>query len=381
MEFFFSLPTTAFVGPGKAKATGDILTGMGAKKVMVIYDQGVKAAGIVDGILASIKDAGIAYTEYSEVLPNPPDYLVEKGLAIATDFGADALVAIGGGSSIDYAKAVNILLTNPPPFSKYDGVNLVQNPVKPLIAIPTTAGTASEVTGACVITDTVRKKKMVALGQNVGASIALIDPLLTVGLPPAITAATGMDALTHAVESYVSKWASVVSESLALTAVELISANLEKAVDNGQNIEARTNMIIGSMVAGMAFTNTDLGMSHAIAHPLGAHCNLAHGVANAIALPFVMEYNLEVVPGKMKNIAKAMGLDVDTLSDRDAGLKAIARVREISKNIKIPTLSEAGVSREMFDILAEAALAEGAAITNPREITKEAVFSVLERAY
>lgn len=381
MDFFFGLNTTALVGPGKSEAIGDILKSMNVKKAMVIYDQGVKAAGIVDGILANIKAAGIEYAEFSEVLPNPPDYLVDKGVEIAKNLNADATVAVGGGSSIDYAKAVNILLTNPAPIAAYDGINLVKNAVKPLIAIPTTAGTASEVTGACVITDTKRKKKMVILGQNVAPTIALVDAKLTLGLPPAITASTGMDALTHAVESYVSKWASPPSEALALAAVKLIAANLEKAVANGKDLEVRENMIVGSFVAGMAFSNTDLGLAHGIAHPLGAHCNLAHGIANAIALPLVMEFNLPAVPKKMKDIAIAMGLKVDGLSDMDAGALAVKRVAEISKNIKIPTLKEAGISADMFDTLAEASMVECALNTNPRTVTKEDVLAVLKKAY
>lgn len=381
MDFMFSVPTMAFFGPGKSDMIGDILKGMCAKKIMVVYDKGVKDAGIVDKVLAKVKEAGVEYFEYSDVLPNPPEYLVNQGYELAKGHQIDAMLAIGGGSSIDFAKAVNILLTNPGPFSQYNGVNLVKNPVKPLIAIPTTAGTGSEVTNACVITDTVNKEKMTIIGQYVAPAVALVDANLTLGLPPAITASTGMDALTHAIESYLSKWASPASDSLALCAIELIGRSLEKAYNNGKDLAAREDMIVGSAVAGMAFSQTDLGLAHAIAAPMGAHCGTAHGVANAIVLGLTLDYNLPSCAAKMKEIAKALGINVEGLSDEDAGALAVKRINEISKNIKIPTLKEVGVTKEKFDDIAEGALINSAARTNPREVTKVCVIEILTKAY
>lgn len=348
---------------------------------MVVYDQGVKAAGIVDKVLANVKAAGIEYAEYSDVVPNPPEYLVNQGYEIAKDLGIDAMLAVGGGSSIDFAKAVNILLTNPGPFSQYNGVNLVKNPVKPLIAIPTTAGTGSEVTNACVITDTVNKEKMTILGQFVAPSIALVDANLTLGLPPAITASTGMDALTHAIEAYLSKWASPASDSLAICAIELIARSIEKAVNQGSDLAAREDMIVGSAIAGMAFSQTDLGLAHAIAAPMGAHCGTAHGVANAIVLGLSLEYNLPACAPKLKEIAKVIGLKVDGLSDDAAAELAVKRINEITKNIKIPTLKEVGVTEDKFDDIAEGAIINSAARTNPREVTKECVIEILKKAF
>lgn len=381
MDFMFSVPTLAFFGPGKSDMVGDMLKGMGAKKILVVYDQGVKAAGIVDNVLAKVKAAGVEYAEYSDVVPNPPEYLVNQGYEIAKNLNIDAMLAVGGGSSIDFAKAVNILLTNPGPFSQYNGVNLVKNPVKPLIAIPTTAGTGSEVTNACVITDTVNKEKMTILGQYVAPTIALVDPNLTLGLPPAITASTGMDALTHAVEAYLSKWASPASDSLALCAIELIGRSIEKAVNQGSDLNAREDMIVGSAIAGMAFSQTDLGLAHAIAAPMGANCGTPHGVANAIVLGLTLEYNLPSCTAKMKMVGKALGLKVDGLSDNDAGALTVKRVNEISKNIKIPTLKEVGVTEDKFDVIAEGALINSAARTNPREVTKACVIEILQKAY
>ena len=381
MDFMFSVPTQAFFGPGKSEMVGDMLKGMGAKKIMVVYDQGVKAAGIVDKVLVNVKAAGIEYTEYSDVLPNPPEYLVNQGYEIAKNLGIDAMLAVGGGSSIDFAKAVNILLTNPGPFSQYNGVNLVKNPVKPLIAIPTTAGTGSEVTNACVITDTVNKEKMTILGQFVAPSIALVDANLTLGLPPAITASTGMDALTHAVEAYLSKWASPASDSLAICAIEMIARSIEKAVNQGSDLAAREDMIVGSAIAGMAFSQTDLGLAHAIAAPMGAHCGTAHGVANAIVLGLTLEYNLPSCAPKLKEIAKVMNIKVDGLSDEAAAELAVKRINEITRNIKIPTLQEVGVTKDKFDDIADGALINSAARTNPREVTKECVIEILTRAF
>lgn len=381
MDFMFSVPTLAFFGPGKSEMVGDMLKGMGAKKILVVYDLGVKAAGIVDKVLANVKAAGIEYAEYSDVVPNPPEYLVNQGYEIAKDLNIDAMLAVGGGSSIDFAKAVNILLTNPGPFSQYNGVNLVKNPVKPLIAIPTTAGTGSEVTNACVITDTVNKEKMTILGQYVAPTIALVDPNLTLGLPPAITASTGMDALTHAIEAYLSKWASPASDSLAICAIELIGRSIEKAVNQGSDLNAREDMIVGSAIAGMAFSQTDLGLAHAIAAPMGANCGTPHGVANAIVLGLSLEYNLPSCAAKMKLVGKALGLKVDSLSDDEAGALTVKRINEISKNINIPTLKEVGVTEDKFEVIAEGALINSAARTNPREVTKECVIEILRKAF
>lgn len=381
MEFMFGIPSFVHFGAGVAGKLGAIASGMGAKKVFVVYDKGVKAAGIVDGLLASLNAAGIATEEFDGVQPNPTDVLVEEAATLARAASVDAVVAIGGGSAIDVAKAINILLSNPSPISRYEGINAVSIPCKPLIAIPTTAGTASEVTAFSVVTDTMRTKKMVIGGQFVGATLALADPLLTVGMPPQITAATGMDALTHAIEAYVSKAAMVPTDVMALKAIELISQNLAQAFAHGTDIEARSGMLLGSMLAGFAFNSAVLGLTHSIAHPLGAHCHLPHGIANAIGLPFVMEFNALVVPERFRDIAVAMGIDVAGMSDVEAAQSAVVKVKGLNKVLGIPTLSACGVGRDMFDRLAEDALQEAATFFNPREASKEDVLAILEQAY
>ncbi len=381
MQFMFGIPSFVHFGEGVSAKLGEMAAGMGARKAFVVYDKGVKAAGIVDGLIASLTAAGIEAIEYDGVLPNPPDTQVEEAAAIARSAAVDLIVAVGGGSSIDSAKAINILLANPSPINRYDGINTVKAPGKPLIAIPTTAGTASEVTAFSIVTDTARKKKMVIGGQFVGATIALADPLLTVGMPPKITASTGLDALTHAIEAYVSKGAMIPTDVLALKAIELISGNIVTATKDGSNIESRSAMLLGSMMAGFAFTNAVLGLVHSIAHPLSAHFNLPHGVANAIGLPHVMEYNMPAAPARFRDIAVAMGLDVTGRSDAEAAQAAVEFVKKLNRDLEIPTLKECGITRDMFDRLAEDALKEVSTLFNPRDPSKEEILAILEKAY
>lgn len=381
MQFMFGIPSFVHFGEGVSRKLGETAAGMGAKKAFVVYDKGVKAAGIVDGLIASLKAAGVEAIEYDGVLPNPPDTQVEEAAAIARSADVDIIVAVGGGSSIDSAKAINILLTNPSPINQYDGINTVKAPGKPLIAIPTTAGTASEVTAFSIVTDTARKKKMVIGGQFVGATLALADPLLTVAMPPKITASTGLDALTHAIEAYVSKWAMIPTDVLALKAIELIRKNIVTATKNGSCVEARSAMLLGSMMAGFAFTNAVLGLVHSIAHPLSAHFNLPHGVANAIGLPYVMEYNMASAPARFRDIAVALGIDVTGMSDAAAAQAAVDLVKSLNRELEIPTLKECGITRDMFDLIAEDALKEVSTLFNPRDPSKEDILAILEKAY
>ncbi|MGC8228113.1 iron-containing alcohol dehydrogenase [Pseudobacillus badius] len=384
MEFQFGIPSHVTFGRGSVKKVGEVLEEFNAKKVLCVYDQGVKQAGIVGQVITYLKAKKIEVVEFANVVPNPPDTILEKGAELAVKEQVEAIVAVGGGSPIDAAKAINVLITNPGPIHQYEGLNLVKNPTKPLIAIPTTAGTGSEVTAVSVITDTAGEKKMVIGGRHCGADVALVDPDLTMGLPPAVTAATGMDALTHAIESYVSKLASVPSDVNALKAVELIYKNLAESYKNGSNIEARTNMLLGSMMAAYAFNSALLGLVHAIAHPLSVYCGLPHGVANACMLPDVMEYNAQdgKVQKRFRDIAQAMGISVEGLSDKEAADQAVAAVRELSQSINIPSLEEAGVKREQFEQLAEATLNEEISImVNPRDVTEQEVVKLLELAY
>lgn len=385
MQFSFEIPSSTQFGVGVSNTVGEVAKSYQLKKVLVVYDQGVKIAGIVDKVLDNIRNSNIEFVEYSEVVPNPPDTLLDEAVAFAKSHAVDGIIAVGGGSSIDAAKAINILLTNPGPIHQYDGLNLVPNATRPLIAIPTTSGTASEVTSVSVITDTERKKKMVIVGRNVGAHVALVDPELTVGLPPSITAATGLDAFTHAIESYISKLASPATEVNSLKAIELIYQNLEAAYHNGDNMEARTNMMLGSLLAGYAFNSALLGVVHAIAHPLSAHCGLPHGVANAATLAYCMKWNAEepAVQQKFVHVAKAMGIKgASQLSDAEVVQAVVDEIARLCQAVNIPSLKELGVERDLFDTLAKATLEEiVSCMTNPREVTKDAVLNLLEQAY
>ena len=381
MEFMFGIPSFVHFGCGVSKKLGEIARGMGAKRALVVYGKGVKAPEIVADLIAVLRAAGVDTVDYDGVTPNPSDTQIEGAAATARRAGVDIVVAIGGGSAIDAAKAINILLTNPPPIAAYEGFNKVATPVKPLIAIPTTAGTASEVTAVSIVTDTQRTRKMVIGGQFVGATIALADPLLSLGMPPSITAATGMDALTHAIEAYVSKAAMPPSDVMALRAIELISTHLARAFADGQDIEARSAMLLGSMMAGFAFNSAVLGLTHSIAHPLSAHFNLPHGIANAIGLPHVMAFNAPAAPARFRDIAVALGVAIEGLSDGEVGEAAVARVTALNGTLQIPTLRDCGVTRQSFGRLAEDALAEPSTFFNPRAANRDDLVAILESAY
>jgi alcohol dehydrogenase len=381
MHFHFSIPSSVAFAPGTAETVGHLLRGFDISKVLCIYDSEVKKAGIVDSILTSLKAAKLEVTEWGAVQPNPTDELVEEGALLAKEAGVDAIVAVGGGSVIDAAKAVSILMTNESPINLYDGINMVKKPGIQVIAIPTTAGSASEVTSFTVITDTKLQKKMVIGGQNVGARVALVDPRLTIGIPPALTAATGMGALAHAIEAYLSVANSIPTDINALKAIELIFHNLPEAVENGCNMAARTNISLGSLLAGFAYNSAILGLAHSISHPLCTYSGVAHGAANAAVLPYVMEYNGHTVPERVQDIGVAMGLDIKDLTPSDALPVTIAALLQLSRTIGIPTLKELGVSRDDFEKIALDSLKEISTIFNPRNPSKEDVIAILEKAF
>ncbi|MBS4021402.1 MAG: iron-containing alcohol dehydrogenase [Dethiobacter sp.] len=378
MRFQFGIPSLITFGAGSSEKAGTTASQIGSK-VFCVYDKGVKQ--IAEKIVRTLKDSGLEVFEFDGVLPNPPDTLVEETASIARNADIDVIVSVGGGSSLDCAKAINILLTNPSPINQYNGMNKVKTPTKPHIAIPTTAGTGSEVTTTTIITDTNKLKKMVIGGRFASASFALADPLLTTGMPASITASTGMDALTHAIEACVARGASIMSDAYAFKAIELICGDLIEATINGDNLAARTNMLLGSMLAGIAFNSAGLGIVHSIAHPLSVHCGLSHGVANACLLPYGMEYYAAVSVKKVKDVAAAMGLDIQGLSDEEAAEKAVNKAKSLIKELNIPGLKQTGVSKPIFDRIAEDALNEITTRTSPGKPTKEAILAILEKAY
>ncbi|MDR1945911.1 MAG: iron-containing alcohol dehydrogenase [Desulfovibrio sp.] len=379
MQFMFTMPTLARFGRGAGDGLAPLLLENGVKRVFLVSDPGVLGAGILDAPLRAMKEAGLEVERFVETLPNAPDYQVESAAAAARGFRPDAIVSIGGGSCIDTAKAVNILLSNPGPISLYDGVNLVPAPGRLHVAVPTTAGTSSECTVVAVISDEKNAKKMVIFGKNVAPAFALIDPAFTDKLPPHLTAYTGMDALTHALEAYISLAASSATDAVAPEAVALIAANLPRAYADGTDAEARDNIMLGCQLAGICFSNTGLGLVHSLAQPMGGRCHVPHGLANAVCLPHVLAFTLPAVPDhKIVRMAHALGLET-----RDKKVPALIpdirlHLEQLARALRIPSILEAGVSREAIPAMSEDALKELSTPTAPRKVSAQEVASLYE---
>ncbi|MDP1992299.1 MAG: iron-containing alcohol dehydrogenase, partial [Syntrophales bacterium] len=277
-------------GCGCLESVGDEIKHLPGKKVLVVTDPGIKATGLLDRMAKALEGDDIPYHFFTEVEPEPNIEVVAASLAAAKAFGPDVIIGFGGGSSLDIAKIISVMLTNAGPIDKYFGMELVSNPGIPVVLIPTTAGTGSEMTSICVLSDTKNKVKKGIVSEYMFARVVLLDPLLTIGLPPHITAMTGMDALVHAIESYTGVRATVFTDTLNLQAIRMVAANLRKAYANGDNREARENMLYASCLAGMAFSNTQNGLDHALALAIGGKFHLPHGLLTAFILPWVMEY-------------------------------------------------------------------------------------------
>lgn len=381
MDFNFFIKSNITFGRGAAQKLPERIKAYGLKHVMVVYDGGVKAAGIAEKVLEQINKAGVQVTVFDHVIPNPTNEVVESASVLAKENGIDGLVAVGGGSSIDTAKAINVLMTNPGKIGNYAGMNMVQNPCLPLIAIPTTAGTSSEITNVSALIDTEKVIKYVVIDNNIVPSDVIADPEFTRTVPAGVTAATGMDAITHAVESYLSNMATPLTEYNALKGLQILYKNITRVVQNGEDMEAREQMMLGCIITGFSFSNANLGLVHGIAHTLSAHFGLAHGMANATVLPYVMEYNAGSCPEKMIELAKAISLPLSGESEKDSYLLA-EELKKLIKELKIKTLSQQGIQKKDFVMLAEDVLKEPVLGFNPRQnITKEDVLEILEKAY
>lgn len=381
MSFDFFVKSNITFGRGAVEKLPQILSGHNLKKVMIVYDNGVKAAGIAEKIVEQVEKAGVEYLVFDGVIPNPTNEVVEEAAKLAKEAKVEGMVAVGGGSSIDLAKAVNVLLTNPGTIGEYGGMNMVKNPCLPLIAIPTTAGTSSEITNVSALIDTEKVIKYVVIDNKIVASDVIADPEFTKTMPVSVTAATGMDAITHAVESYISNEATPLTEYNSLKGLSILYENLPKAVADGTDMQARENMMLGCIITGFGFSNANLGFVHAIAHTLSAHFGLAHGMANACVLPYVMEYNADACSEKMVDMAKILGLDVSGDLEKDKYLLAHA-LKDLTVKLGIKTLSEQNVPESAFDRLAEDVLKELVLGFNPRQgVTKEDVIAILKKAY
>ncbi|MDA3734059.1 iron-containing alcohol dehydrogenase [Niameybacter massiliensis] len=380
----YLLPSVNFMGPGCLKVIGERAKMLGGKKVLVVTDKFLRnqANGAVEQTINYLTQAGLEVAIYDGTEPNPKDTNVAEGLKIFKEENCDMIVTVGGGSPHDCGKGIGIAATHEGDLYEYAGIETLTNPLPPILAVNTTAGTASEVTRHCVITNTKTKVKYVIVSWRNLPLVSFNDPELMIGKPAGLTAATGMDALTHAVEAYVSKDANPVTDASAIQSIKLIANNLRQAVAMGDNLEARTNMAYASLLAGMAFNNGNLGYVHAMAHQLGGLYDMPHGVANAMLLPHVCKYNVISNPQKFADIAEFMGEKIDGLSVHEAAEKAIDAMFRLSREIGIPTsLKEMGIKETDFEYMAEMALKDGNAFSNPRKGNKEDIINIFKAAY
>lgn len=378
----FVLNEVSYFGPGARKVLPQEIKRLGLHKAFVATDKELIKFGVAGKVLSVLEEAGIPYEVFSEIKPNPTVSNVKAGVKAYAESGADFILAIGGGSSIDTAKAIGII-TNNPEFSdvvSLEGVADTRRKSVPVIALPTTAGTAAEVTINYVITDEQNQKKMVCVDPNDIPAIAIVDAELMYTLPKGLTAATGMDALTHAIEGLITKGAWEMSDMFELKAIEMINRYLETAVNNPSDAEARNGMAVAQYIAGMAFSNVGLGVVHGMAHPLGAIFDIPHGVANALLLPTIMEFNMPATLDKYVEIAKAMNVYAAGMSKEEAAQAAVKAVKELSLRIGIPQhLTELGITENDLDRLATAAVADVCTPGNPREVNKEIILELYKK--
>ena len=377
----YYVPSINIMGAGCLQELGPAISDLGFKKALVVTDKFLVSCGVAKKVTNILKEQNLEFVIYDEVLPNPTCEVVNNGLIELKRHECDFVVSIGGGSPQDTAKAIALLATNGGDIRTYEGVNVTKNKALPIVTVNTTAGTSSEVTINYVITDEDRHVKMVMVDKNSLATITVNDPELMVNKPASLTAATGMDALTHAIETLVTPGAYAVTDATALDAVKIIFKYLPRAVKNGHDIEAREQMVYAIFLGGIAFSNAGLGNVHAMAHQLGGIYNLPHGVCNAMLLPYVEEVNAKHVPEKFVAIAKVLDYDVKGKSADECAAYVIERIKELSKEVGIPqTLEELGVKDIDLDLLADNAMKDICAPGNPVEFTKEQIkelFSVI----
>jgi alcohol dehydrogenase class IV len=382
----YQFKTTPLIvnGLGAAKEAGAFAKGLG-KKALIVTDRHLVEIGLLRDIEKSLETAGISLEIFDKVFTEPILEYTEEGLKMYQKVKADFLIAVGGGSPIDTAKAISALAMNPGKMSDFEGANKIPRPGAPVMAIPTTAGTGSEVTQFTIITDTARNVKMLIASPYILPRVALVDPLLTLAMPQEITAATGLDALTHAIEAYVSVKAQPITDALALHAIKLISGNLRQAWCDGSNLEARTHMMIGALEAGMAFSNSSVALVHGMARPIGAYFHVPHGISNAALLPTVMEFSIPGNPRRYVDLAEAMGEITTGLSLLDAAYLSAKATKRLNDDLKIPSLKGLGIDEKKFNSIvgqmAADALASGSPGNNPRKATQQEIVELYRKAF
>ena len=383
----FFIPNVTLVGEGCSKEIPARLKNIGGTKPLIVTDQGIVKAGILKQIAGVLDAAKMKYAIFDQTVPNPTDKNVDAAFAMYKKEKCDSIITLGGGSSHDCGKGVGFLAGNGGKIHDYEGVDKSAKPFPPYVAVNTTAGTASEMTRFCIITDTSRKVKMAIVDWRCTPGVAIDDPLLMMGMPPALTAATGMDALTHAVEAYVSTAATPMTDACAEKAMEFINRYLRRAVANGQDKEAREGMCYAQYLAGMAFNNASLGHVHAMAHQLGGFYDLPHGECNAILLPYVSEYNRIATRRRFGRIARILGEITDGLSADEASKKAITAINTLSQDVGIPAGLKAlgkkygkDVKEEDIPTMTGNAQKDACGLTNPRTMTDAAVAAIYKAA-
>ena len=365
-------------GVGCVTNLADHVKDFGSARLLIVTDEGVIKAGIIDRVVQRLGASGIEYSIFHDVQPNPIDENVMDGLSAYRDNNCDAILGVGGGSPIDTAKAIRAVVAHPGHISNYYSKQITGD-MPTIIAIPTTSGTGTEVSRGGVITDSRNNQKTVVVTGP--PTLALIDPELTLSMPPSLTAATGMDALCHSVEAYVSRRYNPLAGAIAIAGIKLVAENLRRAVEDGTDVEARKNMAMASTMGALAFSK-GLGAVHSLAHQLSTDADIPHGMANAIMLPHVMEFNLEAVPQKYVDIAHAMGADTREMSVTEAARASVESVRQLSRDIGIPDrLRDAGMQADTIPIVAEKAMADHCHAVNPRECTLESMTAFYEAAF
>ena len=382
MAYQFQTPTKIISGIGSTAEIIKELNDLHAKKVLLITDPGLVQAGVAQQVVEMLKQAAVEVEIFDAVEPDPSIQVATKAAEMAKNVKANVLIALGGGSAIDTAKSAALLVTNGGYLKDYAGVNKVIKPILPLIAVPTTAGTGSEVTIFAVMSDPEKQEKFTISSALIAPAVAVLDPLLTLKLPPSVTAFTGMDALTHAIEAFTSSIAQPATDALALSAIKLILKHLPVAVGRGDNIMARDGMLQASLLAGIAFNNAFLGLAHAIASPLGGHFHVPHGLANAVMLPYVMEYNLPTAVRRYAEIGCALGLQAVGDTPRAVAEKTVAAITQLARDINIPEkLSNIGAKEELLPLVARDALKSIQLKFNVRNASEKEILALLQKAY
>jgi alcohol dehydrogenase len=378
--YSYQLPTRIEFGNGVSKQVGAEARALGATRAMIVTDPGVRSAGIVDPILANLASVGIETVVFDGVAPNPRDKDVDEAGRVAVAEHVDLIVAVGGGSPMDTAKGAGVLQTHGGRITDWEGWSIVTKPITPLITIPTTSGTGSEVSFWAVITDTSRHYKMSVASPLIAARVALLDPELTLSLPRRLTASTGMDALSHSVEAYTAAIGCPLADAFAVAGIEACGRSLRRACADGSDLEARYGMMYASMTGLLAVGGSDVAGVHCMGEAIGGLYDTPHGEAMAIYLPAITEYNLSAAPEKYANVARLLGEDVEGLPTEHAARRAVDALRKLNAGLGIPSAAEVGVMRADFGRLAKAAAINLSAGSNPRPAGEEEYYGLFELA-